>query len=391
MTSFDDLIPAAFRGVDFHVERASDTAGRRLVTHEYPGRDTPYSEDMGRAARRWTLSGYVVGDDWLDQREQLQRAFNQSGPGLLVHPTEGELTVAVENAVFDFDDREARIIRFTATFVESGQKLQPSSRVNTGAEIEELAEAAKASIIEEFLDSFDVSGLPSFVADSAEEHFAELIEDVESITATANAVGDEADDLAATVEDFSADVRDAQSLAEDTLDLIDKLREATDDPAALLDLVGFGSDFVEVSEVTSTRQRQAQNQAATIALVRRAALVEAARATPSKTFDSRDDAEAFRDSIVAELNSEITTAGDAGERKAWAALSDLKALVVRDINRRSSDLPGVETFELTETKPALVIAYSLYADATRSDEITTRNRVVHSGFVPPQTLEVLAE
>lgn len=65
--------------------------------------------------------------------------------------------------------------------------------------------------------------------------------------------------------------------------------------------------------------------------------------------------------------------------------------MVRDINRRSSDLPGVETFELTETKPALVIAYSLYADATRSDEITTRNRVVHSGFVPPQTLEVLAE
>jgi prophage DNA circulation protein len=45
--------PASFRGVIFHVETGGKSSGRRTVTHEYPKRDDPYAEDMGRVARHF--------------------------------------------------------------------------------------------------------------------------------------------------------------------------------------------------------------------------------------------------------------------------------------------------------------------------------------------------
>jgi prophage DNA circulation protein len=44
------------------------------------------------------------------------------------------------------------------------------------------------------------------------------------------------------------------------------------------------------------------------------------------------------------------------------------------------------------TQPALVLAYSLYEDASRDADIIARNNVRHPGFVPGgRTLEVLAD
>ena len=40
--------------------------------------------------------------------------------------------------------------------------------------------------------------------------------------------------------------------------------------------------------------------------------------------------------------------------------------------------------------PALVLAYDLYEDAARADEIATRNRINHPGFLPPIPLQVLS-
>ena len=48
----EQLQKASFRGVPFEVTSASLTAGRRTVVHEYPQRDKPYVEDLGRASRK---------------------------------------------------------------------------------------------------------------------------------------------------------------------------------------------------------------------------------------------------------------------------------------------------------------------------------------------------
>ena len=59
---FKQLNPASFRGVRFGVLGADGRFGRRLAEHDYPNRDKPYMEDMGRSARRINMVGFLVED-----------------------------------------------------------------------------------------------------------------------------------------------------------------------------------------------------------------------------------------------------------------------------------------------------------------------------------------
>jgi hypothetical protein len=56
----DALLPAMFDGVPFFCETGVRESGRRTVIHEYPKREFPYSEDMGRRAIQYTVRGYVI-------------------------------------------------------------------------------------------------------------------------------------------------------------------------------------------------------------------------------------------------------------------------------------------------------------------------------------------
>ena len=70
-----DLQPASFRGAFFHVETNSKENGRRIVVHEFPKKDLPYAEDMGRRAYEFSVRGYciVYPKDLVGERNELYR------------------------------------------------------------------------------------------------------------------------------------------------------------------------------------------------------------------------------------------------------------------------------------------------------------------------------
>jgi prophage DNA circulation protein len=84
------LIPASFAGVQYHVEQQARTGGRRVVLHEYPKRDTPYAEDMGRQAFRYQITGYLIGPNYHIPKRALMIALDSSAGGTLVDPYLGE-------------------------------------------------------------------------------------------------------------------------------------------------------------------------------------------------------------------------------------------------------------------------------------------------------------
>ena len=67
----DRYLTASFRGVEFKVQKHDATFGRRQVVYEYPQRDTPSTEDLGRRARELSLDAYVIGEDYHLQRDRL--------------------------------------------------------------------------------------------------------------------------------------------------------------------------------------------------------------------------------------------------------------------------------------------------------------------------------
>lgn len=96
----DQLQTASWKGVSFHVDDTTNEVQRRLVAHEYPMRDVPWIEDLGRGLEKIGLRAFLVGDSVFSDRDNLYRVCDESGEGTLVHPSRGTLTCILQSAGF---------------------------------------------------------------------------------------------------------------------------------------------------------------------------------------------------------------------------------------------------------------------------------------------------
>lgn len=139
------LVPASFGGVEFKVDVSARAGGRRTVLHEFPKRDTPYAEDMGRAAKRFTIAGYVIGGDYFDQRDALIDALESEGASTLVHPTMGEFQVNPGPYSVTEHRERGRIAEFEMSFVEAGSNFNSSPSDNTQSSVDDAASSSDSA------------------------------------------------------------------------------------------------------------------------------------------------------------------------------------------------------------------------------------------------------
>ena len=134
---------------------------------------------------------------------------------------------------------------------------------------------------------------------------------------------------------------------------------------------------------------QAQTVIAVAALCRQATLVSLALACASYQPTSYDDALAVQTAVLALFDREITAVADAGQDRSYAALRQLRTAVAYDLTTRGSLLPHLLTVTALAPVSTLELAYRLYADASRADEIAQRANVQHPGFLPA-SMQLLA-
>jgi len=135
---------ASFKGVIFHIETGARMSGRRTVVHEYPKRDDPYSEDMGRQARRFHFQGYLIYStaqerlyDYVSQRIALYNALESDDAGPLVHPVfcPGGIQAMCERYTMIENRTRGGFTEFEMQFVELGTAGNSMSFVNTASQV----------------------------------------------------------------------------------------------------------------------------------------------------------------------------------------------------------------------------------------------------------------
>lgn len=144
----DDWITASYKNAQFFAEATSRDNGRRIITHEFPKKELPYSEDMGRKAKTFTIRAYCItypytmdGDegglynvDYRVPRDQLLDALESIGPGTLLLSTLPRENVVVTRYRLTEEDRFGGYCTFDIEFAEFGlppQFLTPSQNTNT--------------------------------------------------------------------------------------------------------------------------------------------------------------------------------------------------------------------------------------------------------------------
>lgn len=390
-----EFVGASFRGVPFFVESAELTSGRRAVVHEFPLRNDPFVEDLGRRARTFRIDGYVIGDNYLVQRDALLAALeDEAGPGELVHPYHGVRRAICVNIAVRETRADGGMAMFALEFAETpAQAPTPLVEADPASEVARSAGAAVTATSAELVEQYDTSGLPAFAIASAE-------------TALKNAANGLAAKLAPIITDtqelaaFTGQIRiltaQASSLVREPADVLDEFRSAivllastvSSSRGAVMNalLEAYGVDLgAPVTATTATREREAANQAAIIDGLRRVIAIEAARLAPLTAFASIEEAMVARDQIADLLDEQALLAGDT----AYPALVELRTQVLRAV-------PGSNTFArvITITRrvevPSLVLAYQLYGSVDQEADVIARNSIRHPGFVSG-TLKVLSD
>jgi prophage DNA circulation protein len=153
---------ASWRGVNFHVENGGRSSGRRSVVHEYPKRNDPYAEDMGRHVRRFQISGYLIYRprklneanpmlyDYVSQRKKLYEALEADDIGKLVHPVfaPGGMDALCERYAMTESRERGGFTQFEMSFVESGKAVSfINAAVNTKSTVGNVATTAEQNAI----------------------------------------------------------------------------------------------------------------------------------------------------------------------------------------------------------------------------------------------------
>jgi prophage DNA circulation protein len=420
----DQLRKASFRGVEFFIDGAEFEVGRRNVTHEYPLRDQPYVEDLGRKARVVTLEAFVIataanGFNYMPGRDALIAALELAGPGVLVHPYLGEMRVSLTSpAKVNERTKEGGLAKFALTFTESGEPVFPSSQANTPSIVNLRADAAETAITKDFAKKFGVGGMPDSVSKAATAllgNVGSLLRDVTKLIPT-DPLG--LAEYLPGVSSFSANltslVQTPTDLAKSVIAQVDKLRSIAKSPAGALGipdprallrnpmhalqmlrkLLDFGKPGTAypthaVPLTVPSRIQEADNQEAVTELVQRSAVVSAARSSAETDYATFDDAASVREELAERMDT-LMVGADADD--VYNALAALRAATIKDITARGADRARLVDYTPIDSQPALVLAYALHDDASRDSEIITRNLVRHPGFVPGgRPIKVLAD
>ncbi|HCL5403260.1 TPA: DNA circularization N-terminal domain-containing protein [Citrobacter freundii] len=426
----DRLVDASFRGVAFKTEDESLTAGRRVETHEFVNRDKPYTEDLGKATSRPKFSAYVIGDDCYEQRDRLIEALNKPGPGTLIHPAYGEMSVCVDGEInVSASSSEGRMVRFDLRFVEAGELTYPTSGAATANTLVSSCSALDDCISDNF-DQFGMDGMPDFVQngviDSATDmlgYVSDKMAMVDSgISAAARLMQGDISVLLPPpssgkgfVDQLQAMWRSGNRLSGNAGDLFTMIKNFSG--------ISMGSDLAprgvwKTDSKTTQSQKQQSNYVASA--VRTTAISEAAYAVttlpapvvttseqsqqstgwPSVTHPELnnapdeatvvdvptwDDLVDIRDTLNTAIDKELSRTTD---DRLFLALRRVKSDLNNDIKHRLIQTQKTVIRTPDEVTPALVLAATWFDNASRESDIVRRNAVAHPGFVPVAPLRI---
>lgn len=411
MSWADRLLPASLGGASFLAQNCSVSVGRRATSIDLPMRDDPEHEDMGRRARRYTVTAVIVGDDYDRDRQALVDVLEKRGPHVFSHPWWGEYPVIVEEAgTFEESVEKGRGVSVNLTLTEAGKSTQLTATISPTAVMVAAIAAAELAAAADFVAEFETGLGDSFAqAAAAISEVSDKVDSVNNKIAAALGIADgvlaamdELKDQAAQALNAPAALASAlQGLLSQVaglLGLTEGVEEEYPGQAAKVATDAALSTASELGAVDVTAQPpfpggpvHPQTLRATRAIgkaVRTMSLVSISGAFRTLPLESATAAAQVL-STLSKLTDQLLDDPQTSDALA-AALADLRAAMQQQLDATTGDLPATITYTPAGAVPALLIAWLVYGDPTRDLEIVARNEVLDPNFVPGgEELELL--
>lgn len=155
MRNWPKTIPgASFKGFPFHVEdEGIGESGRLVALHPFAKAETHGTEDMGRKARQYHVTAYIVGDDADGRAQGFVERCSTKGPGLLVLPVTESVEVHCVGCSTNNRKSEMGKVAFDLKFIEKGAQGGGIPPIVLGDRIAQGALDGLAGIVSDAIQS----------------------------------------------------------------------------------------------------------------------------------------------------------------------------------------------------------------------------------------------
>lgn len=397
------LRKASFRGVPFHfIDDSSTEHGRRVVLHEYPFRDIPYSEDLGRAARPF----YLIAT-FLDKEEALRfiALTEEEGAGVLIHPWYGSHLVALKGlAKVNWPKNNGGRITIELNFIEAGENTEPDAAVDDIFNLNAIADELQSILDAQFGETW--------------QKFLAVMDDVDAVVDSVSGVYSKFEEFLSPWERAISRIERAfvavMSFIYSPAKLVDSIKDMI---GRLGSLVDFSSSFSDVpsgnwkplvdgsffSEPPKVSWVQGDDGVISIQpsfpnsnnpleelpselknYVDLSLLIEVSRHVPEMSFSNTEELNNSRLTLVEAYKPHLFTANDG----TFALIKDLLQQVTQSIDQKVVNIDLVETVSTQAIMPVLLIDYNVSGQIVHDQDIIKRNNVKHPLFVAAGEVQV---
>lgn len=472
-TWHDNLSDASFRGVKFKISSSETTIGRRtkltelntekssaldrriyrrraqnpqfglrtIHTTEVVGveKNAAIVQDLGRQPEKFEVDAFVIqnsenGYDYFTERDNLIRALNTYGPGLLVHPFYGELDVYVEKEIKITESfKEGGIAKFKICFVESpeGDAVNLESIVaDWNFRITNIADLANALGLDSLAGV--ISGVMDAVALAkgcmmALKYIVKGIQSIKgaisSVVAAASGfvtgIMDNIDSILDAPCDIIVAVKQGIGVFKGTVGLSGEMvsggiiggcsgtKRSNHDQYILTGEAipsGLGISVVDsmldMADITPSDLGQTTSPAGTIAqtvlynTINFFTYTTIIQIAIKISFGNKEEMLGTLQKIVDGMDAFLDALGrqsaDMKNDDIFTAMQDIRAEFILAMNGLNQDLVQVTSYTTTQDPPpVLVLAYDWYENIYRDQEIIDLNHplIRHPGF-PPQGVDI---
>jgi prophage DNA circulation protein len=279
-------------------------------------------------------------------------------------------------------------------FIETtAEVLNPTSAVSGAGLVASAVDTSHAVSLAVFLSEY--TRLPY----SIEMHAAltSLRATVDAVL-SANALGDQ--DLATLLQESRSLTEDATVLLDAPQMLADKVQSIATglksalqsakslSPVSTLLRLATWVGGTRPDASTPSGAAKAANFYAVVKYTQKEGIGQAAQTVAESKYASYDDAVSAREQVTAQIDAQVERADDVG----FASQTELRASLVQAVPGPDSDLPHIEKITRGSDTPSIVLAYEVYGDATREQEIVDRNKIKDPTYVPGgASIEVLSK
>ncbi len=395
MTIQSELQKASFRGVVFLWTSTTINGGRKTVTHEFPNKDTRFTEDLGRLPKSFSIEATISNINYKQNRDTLIAALEKKGSAALIHPTLGSFQVQVLTYTLSEDITDLGNAKFSINFEKTEANIFPEISTDNTPAIVGDAETVFNQTEDNIANNYE-SPANKFVS------YEDSLSKVTSFTDTAKSAASDLRQIATKINEFSNSINTLlqdinaiivapAQLAASIINIItlgQNLFEVPNDVFTYYQsLFDYGDDDIESALITEGRIFRQNNRNILNVNVRTAALAGAYQSIVNLEFITIDDVETYRtlleDQYLSIIENELIN-------------YDTKDLLQTLRNEAEFFLQQQEKIVLNEkqirvyNEPITTLTYRMYGDLERIQDIIDLNDVDNYSFLDGE-INILSE